>query len=59
MHSSEERSAVESPETTSDQDGRAVRAAVAYYVEKKTMDAVARELETSRATVSRLLAQCP
>lgn len=57
MHSSEERSPVEGPEITSDQDGRAVRAAVAYYVEKKTMDAVARELETSRATVSRLLAR--
>ncbi|GAA1291235.1 MULTISPECIES: sugar-binding transcriptional regulator [Brachybacterium] len=56
MRSPEERSAAESPEARTDEDGRAVRAAVAYYVEKKTMDAVARELETSRATVSRLLA---
>jgi deoxyribonucleoside regulator len=49
----------EDPQThrDADPDGRAVRAAVAYYVEKKTMDAVARELHTSRATVSRLLSR--
>lgn len=45
------------PEARPEQEGRAVRAAVAYYIEKKTMDAVARELDTSRATVSRLLAR--
>lgn len=38
-------------------DDRALRAAVAYYLEDKTMDAVARELRVSRATVSRLLSR--
>jgi deoxyribonucleoside regulator len=46
----------EAPHSTGS-DERAVRAAVAYYMEKKTMDAVARELRTSRATVSRLLSR--
>lgn len=36
-------------------DDRVQRAAVAYHLEGKTMDAVARELRISRATVSRLL----
>lgn len=39
----------------SEQYDRAVQAANSYYVEKKTMDAMAREMRTSRATVSRLL----
>lgn len=38
-----------------EQYDRAVEAAVGYYVEKRTMDSVARTLGTSRATVSRLL----
>ncbi|GAA1484900.1 sugar-binding transcriptional regulator [Brachybacterium fresconis] len=38
-------------------EDRALRAAVAYHLEGKTMDAVARELRVSRATVSRLLAR--
>jgi deoxyribonucleoside regulator len=61
MHSPEEQPApehrAEGRDGLSEQEGRAVRAAVAYYIEKKTMDAVARELQTSRATVSRLLAR--
>lgn len=36
---------------------RALTAAHLYYVQDRTMDAIARELRTSRSTVSRLLAQ--
>src|SRR5690625_5383023 len=43
--------------TSFSQDDRGLRAAVAYYLEGKTMDAIARELQVSRATVSRLLAR--
>ena len=35
---------------------KALAAAVAYYSEEKTMEAIARELDVSRSTVSRLLA---
>ena len=41
----------------SSREDRGLRAAIAYYLEGKTMDAVARELQVSRATVSRLLAR--
>ena len=39
------------------QDEYALTAAHLYYVQDRTMEAIARELGTSRSTVSRLLAQ--
>src|SRR5699024_6526530 len=44
---------VSSGKMPSSREDRGLRAAIAYYLEGKTMDAVARELQVSRATVSR------
>src|SRR5699024_8554902 len=48
---------VSSGKMPSSREDRGLRAAIAYYLEGQTLDAVARELQVSRATVSRLLAR--